>query len=53
MVSPVGIVVNPASGKDIRRLVAKASVFDNQEKRAIVRRAITGVVARQSSLFHR
>jgi len=44
-IGPVGIVVNPASGKDIRRLVAKASVFDNQEKKAIVRRAITGVVA--------
>lgn len=42
---PVGFIVNPASGKDIRRLVAKASVFDNQEKRAIVRRAITGVSA--------
>jgi predicted polyphosphate/ATP-dependent NAD kinase len=45
VIGPVGIVVNPASGKDIRRLVAKASVFDNQEKKAIVRRAITGVVA--------
>ena len=35
---PVGIVCNPASGKDIRRLTARASVFDNQEKLAIVRR---------------
>jgi len=42
---PVGIIANPASGKDIRRLVARASVFDNQEKRAIVRRAIAGAVA--------
>jgi len=42
---PVGIIVNPASGKDIRRLVAHASVFDNQEKRSIVRRAILGAVA--------
>ena len=45
MPGPLGILVNPASGKDLRRLVARASVFDNQEKRAIVRRAIAGSVA--------
>lgn len=39
----VGIVANPASGKDIRRLVARASVFDNQEKQAIVKRALAGI----------
>jgi hypothetical protein len=44
-VGPVGIVCNPASGKDIRRLTARASVFDNQEKLAIVRRAVLGAVA--------
>jgi predicted polyphosphate/ATP-dependent NAD kinase len=44
-VGPVGIVCNPASGKDIRRLTARASVFDNQEKLAIVRRAVRGAVA--------
>ncbi len=42
---PLGIVANPASGKDVRRLVARASVFDNQEKRAIVVRALTGAAA--------
>lgn len=42
---PVGIACNPASGKDIRRLTARASVFDNQEKRAIVRRAVIGALA--------
>ncbi len=42
---PLGIIANPASGKDIRRLVAHASVFDNQEKRSIVRRAVLGAVA--------
>lgn len=42
---PIGIIANPASGKDIRRLVAHASVFDNQEKRSIVRRAVLGAVA--------
>jgi len=33
---PVGIISNPASGKDIRRLVAYGSVFDNNEKVNIV-----------------
>ncbi len=41
----MGMVANPASGKDVRRLVARASVFDNQEKQAIVGRALTGAVA--------
>lgn len=36
----VGIIANPASGKDIRRLVAHGSVFDNSEKVNIVRRVI-------------
>ena len=42
---PIGIVANPASGKDVRRLVARASVFDNQEKQAIVQRTLIGAVA--------
>lgn len=42
---PVGLLANPASGKDIRRLVSAASVFDNQEKRNIIRRAILGALA--------
>lgn len=41
----LGIVANPASGKDVRRLVARASVFDNQEKRAIIVRALCGASA--------
>jgi predicted polyphosphate/ATP-dependent NAD kinase len=41
----IGIIANPASGKDVRRLVARASVFDNQEKQAIVRRALSGIQA--------
>jgi hypothetical protein len=40
----LGIVANPASGKDVRRLVARASVFDNREKSAIIRRALTGAI---------
>jgi NAD kinase len=41
----VGIIANPVSGKDIRRLVAYGSVFDNQEKVRIIRRILTGLVA--------
>lgn len=41
----IGIVANPASGKDVRRLVARASVFDNPEKQAIVQRALAGMLS--------
>ena len=41
----VGIIANPASGKDIRRLVAHGSVFSNQEKVNIVRRLLLGLDA--------
>ena len=41
----VGIIANPASGKDIRRLVAHGSVFNNNEKVNIVRRVILGLDA--------
>ena len=46
-----GVVANPASGKDVRRLVARASVFDNQEKQAIVERALIGAEAAGASEF--
>ena len=49
--APIGIVVNPSSGKDVRRLVARASVFDNREKGAIVRRAIVGALNAGASCF--
>ncbi len=39
----VGIIANPAAGKDIRRLAAHASTFDNHEKVSIVRRVLVGV----------
>lgn len=48
---PIGIIANPASGKDIRRLVSAASVFDNQEKRNIVRRAVLGALAAGAEHF--
>ena len=41
----VGIIANPASGKDIRRLVAHGSVFSNHEKVNIVRRILIGLNA--------
>lgn len=41
----VGIIANPASGKDIRRLVARSSVFDNNEKVNILRRVLIGLEA--------
>jgi predicted polyphosphate/ATP-dependent NAD kinase len=43
--STVGIVANPASGKDIRRLVARSSVFDNNEKVNILHRVLLGLDA--------
>ena len=41
----VGIIANPSSGKDIRRLVAHGSVFNNNEKVNIVRRVLLGLDA--------
>jgi hypothetical protein len=41
----VGIIANPASGKDIRRLVAHGSTFDNNEKTNIVRRVLLALDA--------
>ena len=45
--SAVGIIANPASGKDIRRLVTHASVFDNHEKAHILKRALLALDALQ------
>jgi len=39
----VGIIANPASGKDIRRLVAHAATIDNRGKVSIVRCALIGL----------
>jgi hypothetical protein len=41
----VGIVANPASGRDIRRLVAGASVFGNADKAGMVLRVLAGLGA--------
>ncbi|MEA4910020.1 MAG: ATP-NAD kinase [Chloroflexi bacterium] len=41
----IGIIANPASGKDIRRLVAHAFVVSNNEKANIVSRILAGLAA--------
>ncbi|MCL5046031.1 MAG: NAD(+)/NADH kinase [Actinobacteria bacterium] len=41
----VGLIANPQSGKDIRRLVAHGTVFDNNEKVNVVRRVLLGLDA--------
>jgi len=38
----IGIIANPASGKDIRRLVSHATTIDNNEKINIVERIVLG-----------
>ena len=42
---PVGIITNPSSGKDIRRLTAYGSVFSNNEKINIVKRILMALDA--------
>ena len=39
--SAIGIIANPMSGKDIRRLVSHATVIDNNEKINIIERVVT------------
>jgi predicted polyphosphate/ATP-dependent NAD kinase len=41
----VGLIANPASGKDIRRLVAHAGVVGNDDKVNILRRVLSGLAA--------
>jgi len=41
--SKVGIIANPASGKDIRRLVSFATGISNIEKTNILKRVILGL----------
>jgi predicted polyphosphate/ATP-dependent NAD kinase len=43
MSSTVGLIVNPAAGRDIRRLVGLASVMPHHEKTSIVRRVLRGL----------
>ena len=41
----VGIVANPASGKDIRRIVTYSTPYGNQEKVNIIRRVLMALHA--------
>lgn len=41
----IGIIANPVSGKDIRRLVSYATTIDNQEKVNIVKRIVLAAQA--------
>jgi len=41
----VGVIANPAAGKDIRRLVAAGRVVSNQEKANTLRRVFAGLVS--------
>ena len=41
----VGVIANPAAGKDIRRLVARGRVVSNQEKANTLRRVFSGMAA--------
>ena len=43
--SSIGIIANPAAGKDIRRLVSHGRVISNQEKANILRRVFAGIIS--------
>ncbi|MEN6479454.1 MAG: NAD(+)/NADH kinase, partial [Anaerolineales bacterium] len=45
MKAAVGIIANPASGKDIRRLVAQASTVPDHAKASVVAQALLGLGA--------
>jgi hypothetical protein len=51
MSGPIGIVANPVSGKDIRRLVANAPTSTLHEKYTIVRRLVIGAAAAGADHF--
>jgi len=51
-VRSVGIIANPAAGKDIRRLVAYGSSIDNHEKVNLVSRILLGLDAMGVELVH-
>lgn len=41
----VGIIANPAAGKDVRRLVSEARIVSSNEKVALLRRMFVGLLA--------
>ena len=44
-VRPVGVIANPMSGKDVRRLAARASRVTPESKRDQIARAVVGAAA--------
>ena len=42
---PIGLIVNPKSGKDVRRIISHASTMTNYEKVNIVKRILLGIIA--------
>lgn len=42
---PLGIIVNPFSGRDVRRVAARASTSDHQEKQQQVTRLVLGALS--------
>ena len=46
MTEPLGIVVNPFSGRDVRRVAARASTSDHHEKQQQVTRLVLGALSR-------
>src|SRR6201995_1780777 len=47
----VGVVANPLSGRDIRRLVTQASVFPTAEKANMIQRMLTAFGGISASVF--
>ncbi len=45
MTAPLGIVVNPFSGRDVRRVAARASTSDHHEKQQQVTRLVLGALS--------
>ena len=45
MTGPLGIIVNPFSGRDVRRVAARASISDHHEKQQQVSRLVLGALS--------
>jgi len=48
----LGVIANPASGKDIRRLIAHAAVVSDAARRGILRRLLIGAAAAGARRVH-
>ncbi len=49
---PVGLILNPMSGRDVRRLVGRAQTESLEVKRSQLARAVVGAAAGGASQFH-